>query len=312
MSKKKLSTWKIVSTVLAVLLIVSIFTAGFSSLTGIGSKLSKKEVSKKVETFLNENLLQGTTGSIENVEDIGGLYRLELEIAGKKYDSYVTKDGNLLFPTAIDLTQNTQTQQQPETRKTEEIPKTDKPVVDLFVMSFCPFGNQAENTLLPVYNLLKDKVNWNINYIVGVTGNTVNSLHGQKEVDQDMREACVNEDYGLDKFWDFITYVNDNCGSAGECWKEAANKAGISAEKIQNCVDERGLELMKENAQESNEAGASGSPTMIINGVKTRTVYQYGDSESYKETICSAFKNPPEECSETLDSSGSPTPSGSC
>lgn len=48
------------------------------------------------------------------------------------------------------------------------VPKTKsaKPEVKFFVMSFCPFGNQAEAGLEPVYQLLKDKVSWQPRYIV--------------------------------------------------------------------------------------------------------------------------------------------------
>jgi hypothetical protein len=44
--------------------------------------------------------------------------------------------------------------------------KTDKPEVKFFVMSFCPYGNQAEAGLAPVYQLLKDKVSWQPRYII--------------------------------------------------------------------------------------------------------------------------------------------------
>ncbi|HUV72341.1 MAG TPA: thioredoxin domain-containing protein [Clostridia bacterium] len=44
--------------------------------------------------------------------------------------------------------------------------KADKPEVKFFVMSFCPYGNQAEAGLEPVYQLLKDKVSWQPRYIV--------------------------------------------------------------------------------------------------------------------------------------------------
>jgi len=45
-------------------------------------------------------------------------------------------------------------------------PKSAKPQVKFFVMSFCPYGNQAEAGLEPVYQLLKDKVDWQPHYIV--------------------------------------------------------------------------------------------------------------------------------------------------
>jgi hypothetical protein len=54
---------------------------------------------------------------------------------------------------------------------------------------------------------------------------------------------------------------------------------------------------------------------MIINGVKTNSVYQYGNSDAYKEIICSAFNKAPIECSQQLAASsttGNAAASGSC
>lgn len=44
--------------------------------------------------------------------------------------------------------------------------KSARPEIKFFVMSFCPYGNQAEAGLEPVYRLLKDKVDWQPKYIV--------------------------------------------------------------------------------------------------------------------------------------------------
>jgi len=44
--------------------------------------------------------------------------------------------------------------------------KLKKPEIKFFVMSFCPYGNQAEAGLKPVAELLKDKVSWQPVYIV--------------------------------------------------------------------------------------------------------------------------------------------------
>ncbi len=44
--------------------------------------------------------------------------------------------------------------------------KRNRPQVDVFVMSFCPYGNQMEDNLSPVVQLLGDKVAWQPHYIV--------------------------------------------------------------------------------------------------------------------------------------------------
>lgn len=62
--------------------------------------------------------------------------------------------------------------------------KSAKPQLKFFVMSFCPFGNQAEDGLEPVYQLLKDKVDWQPRYIV--------SEITQQSKDSCEQQACPN------------------------------------------------------------------------------------------------------------------------
>ena len=179
-------------------------------------------------------------------------------------------------------------------------------------MSFCPYGNRAENTMVPVYNLLKNKIDFNVHYIVSVSGTTVNSLHGQPEVDENQREACVLDESGFDSWWKFVIYVNNNCGSDGSCWRAAANQANVDTIKLTKCVDEKGLSLMTESEQASNAAGATGSPTLVINGVQSDSVYSYGDTNAYKDAICSAFNTASSECSTQLQAVVDSGATGSC
>ena len=308
LSSIKKNPW-IISTVLLAIIVLAVILVGNTCSV---DAVSKQEAGENIVSYLNSQTGGGVT--LDSVEEEGSFYKVSVSYQGNSIPVYVTKDGENFVQQPIPITgeatqENSNTQQE-----TEELPKTDKPVVDLYVMSFCPYGNEAEDTMLPVYNVLKDKVDFNVNYIVSVSGDSVQSLHGQPEVDQNIREICVREEYGEDKFWEFITYVNENCGSKGECWEDAAQEINADTSVIQSCVDERGLDLMKEEAQKSQEAGASGSPTLIINEVKSKAVYNYGDSNSYKEVICSAFTEDsmPEECADSLESSGSNVAAGSC
>jgi len=315
-SKKKISCKKIlkslsknywvVSTILLAVLLVGILTT--SGIGGsVGSSISREVVGQKVLEFANN---QGANATLVNVSDDGQFYEVILSIQGQELPVYATKDGENLITQLIPLTAKVTAPTQTPTPA--KVPKSDRPTVDLFVMSFCPYGNRGEDTLLPVYELLKDKVDWKINYIVSVSGDKVNSLHGQPEVDQDIREVCVKEEYGLDKFWKFINYVNQNRGRDGSCWEEGSNELGLDKNKIQSCFENKGLEIMKKEAEISRAAGAQGSPTMIINGAKTNVVYQYENSEAYKEAICSAFNEAPKECSQALGSTTSTSAGGSC
>ncbi|MFA5125421.1 MAG: hypothetical protein WC462_00270 [archaeon] len=270
-----------------------------------------------VQDYINENLLNDETVSakIIDINEIGNnLYVLSFELTqnGQKVQAgvlYANKD-KLIIGNVFDL--NTPLPK-PETQTPVETQpvKSDKPVVDLYVMSFCPYGNQAEDTMKPVYALLKDKAQFNVHYIVSVDGNNVQSLHGAPEVAQNEREACVLKNYDLNNWFEFAAYVNTNCGSDGSCWETGAKALGIDTEKISACVASEGVALMKATGEASDAAGASGSPTLIINGVKSSAVYQYGNSEAYKQAICTSFNNAPSECSTTLSGSTAST-GGSC
>ncbi len=266
----------------------------------------------KIEKLIADG---GGSATIKDAVVDGVLYKITIEASGQVFPVYVTKDGTKFIQQAMSFEeiekQQTEAKKQAE-EENKEIPKSDKPVVDLYVMSFCPFGNKAEDTLKPVHELLKNKVDFNFYYIVNADGNTITSLHGQPEVDQNIREACVMKNYGKDAWMNFVTYVNANCGTDGNCWEEGAKKLKLDTGKISSCVSAQGTSLMKADAEKSKEAGATGSPTMFINGQKTSAVYRYGNSEEYKNVICSAFNNPPAECGQVLSSETSTTGGGSC
>ena len=304
--------------VLIVVLLAISFQRGQFNLDFLNSKkqLTSEEAKSKVVDFVTNNMIQpGTKLEVKSVAKEDGLYKITLSVGAEDIDTYITVDGKSFFPSSIDI--DKEKQKIADAKKAEEdmaknMPKTEKPVVDLYVMSFCPFGNQAEDTMMPAYALLKNKVDFNFRYIVNTNGNTVESLHGQKEVEQNEREACVLKNNGKDKWMEFVTYVNAKCGSDGACWEEGARSAKLDTAKIKSCVASSGLALMKEDEKAANAASASGSPTMMINGVSSKAVYQYGNSEAYKQAICDAFNTAPAECEKALSAQTSTTQGGSC
>jgi glutaredoxin len=292
----------IVSTFILGILVVILFIAIFSgNLTG--NVVSKEKAADNLMNYLNT--VANSPITLVSVENLGGLYLATIKYQNQDIPVYLTKDGNYYTTTLIPINSEVSSNQE------VKIPKTEKPNVELYVMSFCPYGNEAEKTMQPVYDLLKDKVNWSVHFIVNVNGDTVNSLHGPTEVTEDEREACVIKNYGIETWFKFANYVNNNCGSNGSCWQDAAKVANVDVNIINSCVTSSGLVLMKAEAAASDAAGVTGSPTLIINGVESNAVYRYGNSEAYKGAICEAFKDVPTQCSIKL-SSTSTAASGSC
>ena len=304
----------------AIVATVAGFMAGQASSTTT-TATDKVALMSSVEKYINSNLLTeaGVSAKIIDANDAGnGLYAMSFEIYqdGKKVSAgtvYANSE-KLVVGQAFDLAKPLP--KQPATTQpaaTAQPPKSDKPVVDLYVMSFCPFGNKAEDTFKPVYDLLGSKITFNVHYIVSTSGNNVTSLHGPTEVVEDEREACVLKNYDMNAWMNVAHYVNGYCGSAQtpSCFADAAKQFGIDANKIDSCVTTDGVALMKENEAASTAAGANGSPTMTINGVQTTVVYQYGGSDAYKQAICDAFNTAPSECSVTLPTATT-SQGGSC
>ena len=289
--KRRISIWMISTIVVALLLIISIFTDGF----GIGgiTGASTASIEESVKNYIEENLVEpGTEVEVSNLESENGMYKVTINIQGQEFDSYVSKDGKLLFPNAIDMTKEVPSSG--STPTVTEVPKQNKPKVELFVMSYCPYGTQAEKGILPVVALLKDKIDFKLRFVHYI-------LHGDKEDLENKREMCIREEQGQDKLNKYMVCILDSDNvqepkDVGVCEKEA----GIDSGKLKTCLDKKADNYFESDSALSKGYGVQGSPTLIINGVQSNA----GRSPaSYLQGICNAFTIAPEECDEQLASS---------
>lgn len=265
-------------------------------------KFSIQEVGDKIIKYINENILRGNaTATLSEIKEESGLYKLKIKINNEEFPSYATLDGKFLFPDAINLEEKRDLTNSVENK---EIPKTEKPDVKLFVMSFCPFGNDAENMIKPVVELLGDKINFEIHYIISKTSdNKYISLHGNQETNQDIREFCIFK-YQKDKFWSFLEKINEKCSAqnADICWEEIAKESGIDINKIKGCEKSEINTILEQELKLVEEYKVSGSPQLFINGTDINKT-KYGrqrTTNNYKDAICSGFNNPPSDCEKVL------------
>jgi len=189
------------------------------------------------------------------------------------------------------------------------VEKSDKPVVEAFVMSHCPFGTQIEKGLLPVAKLLGDKIDFNIKFVNY-------AMHGQKEIDEQLNQYCINQEYA-DKYLDYLEcFLGTTSGSADE-GKQCMKDEGIDAEKISSCVKatDSKFGISTDYADKSKwkgsyppfnifeaeniKYGVRGSPSLRINGAEPSAGR---DAKSLLDAICFAFKNKPTECSQSVSS----------
>lgn len=311
--KRGYDIWKIATVVLGVLFLVSIFTNGFS----FEKKLSKEQVRDTTLAYLTKILQGQATATISEITEESGLYKIKMTVGDRPYTSYATKDGVLLFPSSVNMTEPVETAAA-ETPK--EIPKTEKPVVQLFTMAYCPYGNQAETGIVPVVSLLGSSVEIEPHYVIYANyqgggsdycmdSGKYCSMHGINELKEDVRELCIYK-YSKSNFWSYISDVNNACtvSNIATCWEAVAKKHSIDTAKISACEKDEALALLAKEVDLNTKYGVSGSPMLLINGAE----YSGGrTAENYKQAICSAFTKQPAECSKTLSATAAAA-SGSC
>jgi len=284
-------------TLIAILVIIVFVGGGYAFVKYFGQKDIGSDAAKtKVEKYINENLVQaGTKASVKNIVADGNLYKVTLTVGTQEVIGYVTKDGKLFFPQAYEMdkksTENSASQAASNEKAAAET-KTDIPTVDLFVMSYCPYGLQMERGVLPVVESLGNKIKFNLKFVSY-------TLHGQKEVDENTNQYCIAKTQPaklnayLKCFWQKSTGTADACMAS----------TGVNAQQVKTCVADAKKQFnptekdFSIDKADNTKYGVEGSPTLVVNGT---TVSSGRDSASVLKAICSGFKTQPKECSATL------------
>ena len=314
----KKSTIKYASS-LIIIFVLGIIAGGlfFGMKTPASDGVSANVAGERVIKYINENLVQaGESATLVSTEDLGGLYKINTLYQDNKLAVYCDKDGTILFvsqPLLLNETQKT------APAASTVIPKEDKTTAELFVMAFCPYGVQAEQTMKSVVDAIGSKADIKVRFIASVDGTTadsVQSLHGTNEAMEDLRQLCIMK-YYPDKYWSYLMNINENCyplardaAALDICWKAAAQNQSIDASKIDTCSKgQEGMDLMKLDEATANKYSVSGSPTLVINGV----VYNGArTADAFQNAICLGFNSPPAECGQVINATAVAAPQGGC
>jgi len=199
-----------------------------------------------------------------------------------------------------------------------------KPQIDFFVMSYCPFGNQAEELVEKVYQNLGDSAEYNPRYVIYsnyqgggpefcIDNGKLCSMHGIQELNQNIRELCVNNMDGIEAYFKFVLAMNKECDytNADTCWTAVAEGLGLDTEAISKCEEEQGVELMAKEKELNDKLSVTGSPAIFIDGNKYGGVRS---ANAMQVALCDAFDTKPAECSNTIaESAQAQAPSqGAC
>ncbi len=261
--------------------------------------LTSDEAKSKAESFVKDNLVPaGTELEVKNVVSESGLYRMTINVGTQEVPVYLTKDGRIFFPQAMVISE---VEKQAAEQKAAEVDaaaeakiKSAKPEVKLFVMSYCPYGLQIERGIIPALETLKGKIDFQLEFVDYI-------LHGQKEIDENLRQYCIQKEQPeklnayLRCFW------KKSSGESAACLKTT----GVNADKVTACEKEAREQFTlteKEfniNKADNDTFKVSGSPTLVVNGT---TMTSSRDSAGILKAICSGFENQPAECQAKLSS----------
>ncbi|MDP2628622.1 MAG: thioredoxin domain-containing protein, partial [Nanoarchaeota archaeon] len=282
--------WILSTFILGVLVLILLMNSflGFS-----GNVISEKEAGDNLVSYLSSVGYPGFT--VKNVESSDGIYKINTLYQGSDVPFYVTPSGFIIGNNLISILpqENINNRQ-----SSKDIPKTDKPVVELFIWSYCPYGVQAQAPMAEVVSLLGDSVEFKaVLYYDG---------HGAFETQENKIQECIQK-IAPEKYWNyasgFVANIYPKCGQTQDvsCDKTESVKLmkslGIDSDAVLSCVNSQGGDLLSDASARAQALGVTGSPTIVINGVKVDVAR---DAESIKGAVCSAFNNVPSVCGTQL------------
>ncbi len=280
--KARSNPWMISTIVLAIFAII-LLVGSFSGIGLTGNVVSEDKAGEIILDFAKQQT--GEDLELVEIKEEAGLYEIVVLFEGQEVPLYLTKDGENLVQGITPLASL-----QPQEVETEtEVVKSDNPVVELFIMTHCPYGTQAEKGFIPAIKALG--IDAKIRF--------VHYFMHEPEETETPRQVCIREEQE-DKFLDYLECFLED-GDSDRCFAEA----GIDESKLQSCIDNGNAEkYYAEDSELSELYGVRGSPTLVINGV---IVSSGRSSDAFLQTICSAFNTAPSECTSSL-SSESPSP----
>ena len=288
----------------SVLLAAIIVTSTFAFVKGAAfGRISIGEAETRLQAYI-EDTLAGVESEIDSLDYSRkeGLFEIELNVGGTDYTSYMSKNGQYLFPSGISLEQYADVEVEKKAPSLG-IPQSDVPDVKLFVMSYCPFGLQMEKAYLPAWDLLKDEADMGLYFVDYI-------MHDKEEIDENVRQYCIGEE-SEELLVDYL-----GCFVVDGDYEGCLTGIGMSDSDLASCVEDTDSEyaitanyedkdswlngrypMFEIHGELNDEYGVSGSPTLVINGEVVQTERS---PEAIKEAVCQAFTNMPDECDELL------------
>jgi hypothetical protein len=276
----------------------SFFAENFSFLNK--DILSSEKAGERALDYINQNILKDSdlTASLIGEPVIkNGVYELKLKISDSEFNSYLTRDGRLLFPEAIVLEEEDSSKDQ-NSVGCENVKKEQKPVLEAFVVAYCPFGTQMQRILVEIIkNIPELSENIRIEYMGQIQDGKITAMHGEKEAQENLTQICLREEENS-KYFAYLSCFLKKGDNQG-CLKEA----GVDQEKLEGCKNDesRGLTYAQKDFDLQNKHQITGSPALILNG-QNISEFDFGGrtAEAVKTLLCCGFEGNLAYCDKPL------------
>lgn len=128
--------------------------------------------------------------------------------------------------------------------------------LDLFVMSQCPYGKEAERVLIEYIRANNLKIDLRLHYIVTFRKFGIDSLHGPEEIQENVWQLLMQK-YYPDKFFDYLLKRN-----AGRSFYEVTKELEVDVQKLA-AQSAEGIKLLEADFAITRELNIRSSPTII-------------------------------------------------
>lgn len=300
------------------------------SKTGV-TDVELKATGQKAVEFITGNLIsEGYSVNLVNISEVGktGVYKMTVNLSSgamsQLVESYTTKDVEVLCPSGIVVADfleeqanaaNTTTEEETPPATPEEAcakqPKAEKPVLEAYVVSRCPYGLQMQRIMAEVVKQAPEAAQYmKVRYIGSIEDGKITAMHGDNEAQENLRQICIREEQA-DKYWAYIGCFMKADGKSSEC----LDTAKVDKAKLDTCMNDskKGLEYAKTDFDRSDGFGVTGSPTMIMNEKKV-SEFDFAingtsgrSAEAVKNLLCCGFNTKPAFCTKTISTAQAAT-----
>ena len=162
--------------------------------------------------------------------------------------------------------------------------KEERRHLQVFIMSQCPFAVKGLTAMKEVVAAFGPRLKFDVHFIANKKpGGGFTALHGQSEVDENIRMLCVKKLYPRKRKWlDYVWCRYAESDWRSDKWQKCA-KRGIRAAAIKRCVKKRGEALLAHDIKIAEALDISGSPTWLANN---KFKFSGIDAERIAENIC--------------------------